>query len=323
MSADWNEVIWIDDWLPDDSLVGSSVYPEGTREKAAYFSPDDVGDIPLRPNWRYLFKESVPRAPWQFWMEIMAYRIGQVMEVPVPPAYVGLSNRERADQATYGALIEWFYSQKQGYIKGADLLRPLIPDYDDETGWQQNLQTILNVPLFKNVPDLLLKHWAMILAFDTVIGNTDRHPENWGVVITTQPEGKRAFISLSPAFDNGTALSYEHPEEHFARFEDSNQVMRYLKKARRAKHHMRWSLDDHDNMNFFDFMRRFVREYPETRETIACRLEFTEADLRARLEPLTEIPVGEGRSLTPRRLDFTLKMIMRRVSLLRIALENV
>lgn len=331
MSADWNEVICIDDWQPDDSSYEKGYYPEGTREKAVYFSPVDVGNLPLRPQWRYLFKKSRAWTPWQFWMEIMAYRIGQIMNVPVPPAYVGLSNREKPGQAVYGALIKWFYSQKECYVEGARLIGPLIPGFDYKTGRQHNLQTILSIPMFKAVPDSeeirrrLVAHWALVLAFDTVIGNVDRHPENWGIfgLAETATGTDTVQLWLSPAFDNGTAMSYEQPEEHFARFDDESYARRYLTKARRARHHMRWSLDEQDDMNFFDFMRRFVREFPETRDSIASRLEFTEADLRARLSGLTSIPVAEGWSLTPQRLDFTLALVMRRVSLLKIALENV
>ena len=85
---------------------------------------------------------------------------------------------------------------------------------------------------------------------------------------------------------------------------------------------MRWSLEEQGDMNFFDFMRRFAGEFPQTRDAIAGCLEFTEADLRARLGVLTSIPVGEGWRLTPQRLYFTLALIMRRVSLLKSALEN-
>jgi hypothetical protein len=210
-------------------------------------------------------------------MEIMAYRIGQVMNVPAPPAYVGLSNREKPGRAVYGALIEWFYSQEERYIAGARLIRPLIPGFDDRTGRQQNLQTILNMPWIRDVPDheenrrRLVAYWAKILAFDTVIGNTDRHPENWGIILPAEM-GDTVLLRFSPAFDNGTAMSYEQPEEHFARFDDEEYAKRYLENARKARHHMRWSLDDQGDMNFFDFMRRFVLEFPETRESVASRL---------------------------------------------------
>ncbi|KKM16237.1 hypothetical protein LCGC14_1687870, partial [marine sediment metagenome] len=285
MSADYDKIICIDDWKPDDSSYDKGYYPEGTREKAVYFSPADVGNLPLRPGWRYLFKKSRTWTPWQFWMEIMAYRIGQVMDVPVPRAYVGLSNLEKPGQAVYGALIEWFYSRDERYIEGARLIGPHIPDFDYKTGRQHNLQTILSILTPKEVPDpeenrrRLVAHWAAVLAFDTVIGNVDRHPENWGIVVTPPGSAKELVkVGLSPAFDNGTAMSYEQPEEHFHKFEDAGYARRYLTRVRRARHHMRWSLEDQADMNFFDFMQRFVRQFPETRDSVIGRLKFAEAD---------------------------------------------
>jgi hypothetical protein len=333
MAEDWNSVVCIDDWKPDDSSYEKGYYPEGTREKAVYISPDNVGNLPVLPGWRYLFKKSRDRTPWQFWMEIMAYRIGQIMDVQVPRTYVGLSNQEKPGQAVYGALIEWFYSGSERYIEGARLIRPLIPGFNDNTGEQHNLQTILNIPIFTAVPDpvenrrTLLSYWAGVLAFDTVIGNVDRHPENWGVVAPTDfgKESRKDVLvkgRLSPAFDNGTAMSYEQPEEHFARYNDERYALRYLKKARRAKHHMRWSLEEKGNLNFYDFMRRFVQEYPHTKEAVLRRLQYTEEDLRARLGGLQAIPVNEGCRLTPQRLDFTLKLVMMRTSLLKGAMEK-
>lgn len=329
MPEDWNDVICIDEWPPDESFYENGFYPEGAREKAVYFSPDDVGDLPLRPKWRYLFKKSRSWAPWQFWMEVMAYRIGEVMGVPVPPAHVGLINRENLAQATYGALIEWFYGENEWYVDGARFIAMLIPGYDHKTGRQHNLQTILGVLSVTNDPDSeasrdrLVHHWAKVLTFDSVIGNVDRHPVNWGIVFSLQHMKEDPLKARpSPAFDNGTSMSYEQREDHFEKFDDEQYTMRYLTRRRKARHHMRWSLEDLDHVNFFEFMRRFVSEYPGTRASIMPLLEFTEADLRVRLEPLATMDVEEAARLTPRRLDFTLKLIMKRTELLRDALDR-
>jgi hypothetical protein len=239
-----------------------------------------------------------------------------------------LSNKEKPGQKVYGALIEWFYSREERYVEGARLIGPLIAGFDYKTGRQHNLQTLLSIPEFQNVPEpaengrQLVAHWARVLTFDTVIGNVDRHPENWGIVTPLELKGGVVSARPSPAFDNGTAMSYEQTEEHFPRFDDAMYARRYLTKPRRARHHMRWSLDEQDDMNFFDFMRRFVREFPETRDSILSRLRFTEADLRTRLDGLPSIRVDDGCRLTERRLSFTLAMLMRRAAMLRLAVEQ-
>ena len=66
-----NTPIVIDDWQRDDTYEG--VYPSGARVKDAYFSPDKPEDRFIKPNWRYLFKLSRRRFPWQFWCEIIAF----------------------------------------------------------------------------------------------------------------------------------------------------------------------------------------------------------------------------------------------------------
>ena len=333
MPKDWNEIICIDQWAPDESAYDDGYFPEGTRAKAVYFSPDNIGASPLRPNWRYLFKKSRSWAPWQFWMEVIAYRIGKIMGVPVPPAYVGVSNKEQPGQATYGALIEWFYPENARHLAGAIFLGHRIPNFDYKTGRPHNLHAILSPLIFADGSDpdtiqrIHLEYWASVLTFDTVIGNVDRHPANWGYVYTPPerlPDGSGdEKLHASPAFDNGTALSWEQPEENFAKFDDAEHLRRYLTRPQKARHHMSWSIDTLDeNINFFDFMQRFVSKYPETKDLIMSKLQFTEDDIRNRIGPLADIPHATDSGLTKNRIEFTLRLVMERTALLKDALDR-
>jgi hypothetical protein len=266
-------------------------------------------------------------------MEIIACRIGQVMGVRIPPAYAGVSNKEQPGQAVYGALIEWFYPEDARYFEGALFLGEAIPGFDYKKGRQHNLQTILNLPTFAEKDDRgifhqhMLEYWAAILTFDTVIGNVDRHQANWGFILP-HPEqlsdgSHNLDVNTSPAFDNGTALAWGESEEKFANFDDKNYLMRYLTRPQKAKHHMSWSLDTlGENINFFDFMRRFVAEYSETKELILSKLQFTENDIRERIEPLAAIPRAADSGLTKNRLEFTLRLVMERTALLKDALDK-
>ena len=327
---DCNEIICINDWQPDESYE-HGYYPEGTRDKYVYFSPTTTS-APLRPNYRYMLKESRRRTPWQFWMEVMAYRIGQVIGVAVPPTYIGKRSRGSAKEPVWGALIEWFYTDDEQYTDGGRLIGPLIPDFDYKTGEQHNLQTSFSCLEFMKATNSsaiqkeMANYWANILTFDVLIGNTDRHQENWGIImhksafVLSSQDELTVVVRLSPAFDNGTAMAYEQPEEHFAKFDDRQYMLRYLTRPKKARHHMKWSLAETTPMNFYDFMKRFVQEFPETRSAVEQRLNFTETDLRSRLAALTNIPVDAGCRLTQCRLDFTLRLLMERKNLLEEAL---
>jgi len=57
------------------------------------------------------------------------------------------------------------------------------------------------VPEVRSAAELFLGY----LALDTVISNTDRHHENWGLLVRGAAEGARE-ASLAPSFDHATSL---------------------------------------------------------------------------------------------------------------------
>jgi len=315
-----NIPIVIDTWRRDDTYEG--VYPSGARDKDAYFSPDNPKDKCIKPNWRYLFKLSrtTPQVefPWQFWCEIIAYRFGCIIGVEAPPAHIGLSKIYEVGVDTYAALIEWFYDDKEEcYISGGQIMVKLIENFDREKGKEHNLKTIRQ--FFSN-HETILEYWAKVLTFDTLIGNTDRHQDNWGWIVKKTKKGKEIDINMSPAFDNGTALCYEILEHNIDRYEDTNRLERYLK-GRKAKHHMKWSLEEEEVLNFYEFIKKFTIEFPGIRRIITQHLSFDYQQVEEVLAPLVGAVSDPKYKLTRKRLDFILKIIFIRKRILEETLE--
>ncbi len=311
-----------DNWRRDDTYEG--VYPSGARDKDAYFSPDNPKDECIKPNWRYLFKLSRSTDQcdfsWQFWCEIIAYRFGCIIGVKVPPAHIGLSRKYKKGVDTYAALIEWFYDDKdKGYIAGGQLMESHIKNFDRLKGEKHNFKTIRG--MFKD-SESWLKYWAEVLTFDILIGNTDRHQDNWGLIVKRTKKGNKMLIDIntSPAFDNGTALCYEILEQNIDKYEDTNRLERYLT-GRYAKHHMKWSLDEGKQFNFYEFMKRFVIEFPQVKPIMANHLSFTYKQVEEVLAPLVEAVSDPVYKLTRKRLDFILKLIFERKRILEETLE--
>ncbi len=313
-----NAPIAIDDnWRRDDTYEG--IYPSGARVKDAYFSPEKPTDECIKSNWRYLFKLSRNHFPWQFWCEIIAYRFGYIIGVEVPPVHIG-HNRKYGKEGVdiYAALIEWFYDDKnRGYISGGQIMVEFIENFDRDTGKEHNLETIRK--FFSDNPKIL-EYWAKVLIFDTLIGNTDRHQDNWGFIIERSAKQSIESITMSPAFDNGTALCYEILEQNIDKYEDTNKLERYLT-GRYAKHHMKWSLDEGKKLNFYEFMKKFAVEFPEIRPIIAQHLSFSYQQVEEVLAPLVDAISDPGYKLTQKRLDFILKMIFHRKRILEETLE--
>ncbi len=276
--------IVIDNWRIDETYEG--VYPKGARDKSAYFSPETLDETCLKENYRYLFKLSRSWCPWQFWGEVIAYRLGLITGIEVPPAHIGLNNKYNPGESTYGALIEWFYDDKKDiYVEGGQLMIGLVKDYDRQKGTQHNFLTIVN--FFKKFPEFQ-KHWAGVFTLDCLTGNTDRHQDNWGLIFKgVRPKPTRKMTScFSPAFDNGTALGYEVVEKNIDRYIDEKRLEKYLTNPCRARHHMKWSLEEQDFQNFYDFMQKFVLEFPDSKAIIGKHLGFSRPQVEEVMNPL-------------------------------------
>lgn len=199
----------------------------------------------------------------------------------------------------------------------------LILDYDRSKGKLHNLESILNDllpfmnPIFLN--ENVIAYWAKVLAFDTLIANTDRHQDNWGL-IASYVKSDQLEMKFSPAFDNGTALEYLVQEKNFNAYNQQNKLEAYLMNPKYATHHMKWTLNDEEPLNFYQFMAKFVLNYPDVKDLILGCLNFNRHLAEEILEPLCVIVDDEKYQLTHRRLEFILDMIFRRKHLLQEAL---
>ena len=317
-----NAPIVIDNWARDDTYEG--VYPSGARVKDAYFSRETPEEKCIKSDWRYLFKLSRGiyepgrgEFPWQFWCEIIAYRFGCVIGVQVPPAHIGLSTKYKDGIDTYAALIEWFYDDsKENYFSGGLIMQSCIDGYDREKGSKHNLQTILDFDNLKKQKKWL-GYWAGVLVFDSLIGNTDRHQDNWGLVDNNKINAKTSTLQLrtSPAFDNGTALGYEILKENLWKFDDTDVLGRYLKN-KKARHHMKWSLEEDEQLRFYEFVKKFAVAFPQIRPIIVECLSFSREQVEDVLTPLVDAVDDPKFKLTQERLDFILRLIFGRKKIL-------
>ncbi|SDC26044.1 HipA domain-containing protein [Paraburkholderia lycopersici] len=283
------------------------VFPQGARAKEAVFSPAEVPDPCITPKKRYLFKRSKKSYPDQFWGEIVAYRVGCAMGLWVPPAFAAVNS----GTGYSAALIEWFYDPPQRFVHAGDFMQRLIKDFDRTRGTQHNLASseVLMRAFVK--AELIQENWKQWLAdmfvFDTVIGNTDRHQDNWGFIF----DGS-GTCRLAPLFDNGTSLGHERFIERIASWGD-REIASYVAKGH---HHM--GLDRAAgcmSSTHIALVEHALAEWPETHTTIVERLDLLEGCLPDLLNDLTalagDVPLIRGRA------HFMLRLIAHRLALLR------
>ena len=327
----------ISGWKVDGAF---SPYPEGSRDKYALLAPDVCESPGIVPGHRYLMKFSNGRYPVQFWSEIIANVVGDKVGIPTPPAFVALD----PETGQPGSLIEWFYGPRLEfaskirapsgfgralrsvfgvveevpkthslYVPGSNYMNRTIPSYDLRTGTQHNLSDIgIWISLFgRGAGQDYWIDWSKIILFDALIGNTDRHQDNWGVLWRTNENGEMV-PRFAPAFDNGTALAHEIMEERLDRFASEEAIDRYV---RRGRHHMKWHRDDPRQCGHFELVSRLATVRPRVVPGLQAVVQQDFDDVYLRIRELrglqTPVPLSAARA------DVICRMIESRVQILR------
>jgi hypothetical protein len=134
---------------------------------------------------------------------------------------------------------------------GNVILSDVVPDYDGELRFKQfryQLSTTLEVlrrlqlrpPVgFEEIyPNRSADEFFVgYLIFDALVGNTDRHHENWGVVVVPKDPPEFDFY-LTPSFDHASSLGRNESDQQRARrlvtSDQRSTVQAYAERARSA-----------------------------------------------------------------------------------------
>lgn len=319
-----DEIIDISAWGADGEY---EVFPVGARDKSLLICPADAPQFCL-PGHRYLFKlamsgakdPSILRHPDQYWAEIIAFKIGRLMGLDVPPAFAAYDSRTN----TAGALIEWFIGYQEDvserFTPGGDHMQSMIPDFDREKGRQHNLDSVLLYSRALSVSNRWKfntnwrEYWGLCLCYDAVIGNTDRHQENWGVLWNDVDQ----TVRLSPFFDNGTSLGHElYPDRFKKCLKDANMLRAYI---RRGCHHMSAKLGDR-RMPLIKAVVDYCKVYKSIVPRLIECLSWSDDELMDILRELTVFDMDS--SLTEDRALFVHKLTCERKRSLQHELERL
>lgn len=144
----------------------------GTRDKFIAISPDGN---------KYYFKTSLKREKrdykYEFWSEIIAYYVGKSLDF----------NVVRYDIASHGQTIGCLSKSiidgnKEEHHEGYRYIIQKYPDftinYKNKHSFQYIISSLTNIGLGH-----LKQEVIKMIVFDAIIGNTDRHSENWALIL--------------------------------------------------------------------------------------------------------------------------------------------
>lgn len=147
----------------------------GTRDKKIYLNPID-GEL-------YYFKQSFKKGQrdykYEFWSEIIASEIGQLLDFPILPYEIAIRGE------VVGCISKSMIKQEsEELIEGGKYLQAFDNTFNPENiklRNQYNFELIMKALLsFKKEGHL--QELIETIVFDALIGNSDRHQENWAII---------------------------------------------------------------------------------------------------------------------------------------------
>lgn len=244
-------VIDVADWALDEDFP---IYPTGSKPKRLLISKPDETSLFLSSGQGYLFKAAHDWQAQQMWSEILAYELSFHFGVPVPPAFAAIdSNTGEA-----GVLIELFYRYPRPtarLVHAADYMQDhfIAGRKGRPHAVRENLALCraLKAPAY-------YEWWAKAVLFDSLLGNVDRHSENWGFIFERKDDAQS--VTLAPLYDNGTSLGYNILEERLDPAWTLEQIEQFVRKG---KHDCGWSHKEDGPMLNIELCRRFFRTFPQ------------------------------------------------------------
>lgn len=152
--------------------------------------------------------------------------------VGVPCAEVELAEYE----GIRGTVSRNMVPQRRSLVHGNEIIAGRVTGYDPERKrrtsdhtWERIVEAI--EAICGGHCDSDLEQFAGYLVLDALVGNTDRHHENWGFL--RRERAGRVDYSLAPSFDHASSLGREMKDERRKRLLAEGQLeARYIRQAR-------------------------------------------------------------------------------------------
>lgn len=206
------EVKNFDHWIED---VETGKFGSGASEKIWLINPET--------NEKGLFKfpkiKSDGTITGEYWAEKLATEIGKLIDIECARVDIG-TYKGRIGSMSYNIVKD----SDTIFREGLDYIQAQHPFYNKESLIDEYNHEKYSLQMIENSVSGLLEvsEILKVMIFDCLIGNSDRHHSNWGVIphIKKNINGECVCLKLCPLYDNGSSL---------CAYEDSGDIEVFLK----------------------------------------------------------------------------------------------
>jgi len=233
----------------------------GSKDKFWYLHPkEEEGD--------WLFK--YPRCnTGEHWAEKIAAEVAALLGIQHARVELAVFEEDK------GSVTKSFAQEGQELIHGNQMLAIAVHGYDRRRRFHQSSHTLANIwqvmaRIFVESEDaeqakLCLAEYVIL---DALIGNTDRHHENWGILRERKDDHWEGFVA--PSFDHASSLGRELQDTRRARILAEDRIGDYVEKGRGAIY---WLEDDRRGPSPLELVRRATHNYSDLFRPALTKLE--------------------------------------------------
>lgn len=226
----------------------------------------------------WLFKFPQP-GTGQHWAEKIAAQVASTLRIP--HARVELADYE----GNRGSVTESFARGGRSLYHGNQVLERVVQGYEAGKRFRQSNHTLNNIWqavdktfVAEEAARSARRRMAEYMVLDAVIGNTDRHHENWGILRKRAGDRWRGLVA--PSFDHASSLGRELSDERREKLLTENRVGAYAERGRGAIY---WSEGDRRGLSPLELVRQGTTRYPALFRPALSKLARLNDDLVADL----------------------------------------
>ena len=261
-----------------------------------------MGDAPKAlikiGGYKYLAKTGHKWYPVESITEHLLNRLGSVFGLDMAESRLVVINGQLR------FLSKWFLSEGESLVHGAEIFSNYLNDTDfvSEVEKQKMSRELFTLQFVeksithfvqsKQEHDVILHCLVKLLLYDALVGNNDRHFENWAVIVKNVGGSQPIF---SPVYDTARGLCWNQSEESLMLFTDG----RIRKYAINSKPKLGWDGIKDKDLNHFRLTEEIYKN-----QFYITKDEVQELFSQDMIENMKHLVINEFSSLmTERRID--------------------